>query len=126
MMDQIPWVSILEAAGKAGLSLSSSVKSSVGFLWPLAVRQSTVYAIADCVWGALLGAIGVFLLVFGMRVACRESDTWGNDDGCYSILTVVLGVIVLLVALVCLCCGGLRFANPQWYAIRDLINAIRP
>jgi hypothetical protein len=86
----------------------------------LAVRQVYTYAIMDVVVGVLLLAIGIPVL----------RSTWKNYESSYDFSLddaklVVSGLMVLIGTITSLASIRL-FLNPQWYAIKLMIETFIP
>jgi hypothetical protein len=123
-VNQVPWNDILVMFGKAGLALSEAVKGSIGFLWPMSVKQSLAYAAVDILVAAAFGIGGVVLEIVGAVLRKKDAASGNYDNYESAMFCTVVGFVAFAIMLIPLSFGVLRFLNPEWYAIKDLITIV--
>lgn len=91
-------------------------------LWAILLRQVYVFAIGDLVWGAILLIVGVVMIF----VSRRSYKKIANDSD-YAITTgvfVILTAFIFVWSALLLTNGMLFLANPQYYALMNIIQKL--
>lgn len=118
----------IEAIKEALAPLAKAIGESAEYVFALAIRQNSVYALRE----ALIIVVILVAFVLSTRIMrkaqaryfakCPKNDwpDWLDDQGYLAVLPAVTG-ITLSVFLATTDLWG-RLLNPEWYAITDLIS----
>lgn len=106
-------------------------------VWGIYVRQQVVYAINDLITQAFWIIVSVTALVIvgrwvGRYLRYREKgnpDAFEDQGTAVAVVSGIVGtlaIIALLVALTSIGPDVARLLNPQYYALQELIHALKP
>lgn len=91
-------------------------------LWALLIKQAYVESVAQLVAGLIILTAATVLIVIFKRAYSKASKYDGEGFMVGMILTPVLGYpLGLMLALF----GGMGMANPEYYALKDLIEMLK-
>jgi len=107
-------------------ALAARLGTTADHLWPVLVRQAFLHGVVLLVVGVLLG--GGLLLV--CRLSARRSWELGEkrefspQEGPLIAVAIVSGVVATVLLPLTLAGGVLRVLNPEFYALRYVLEAL--
>jgi len=108
-------------------SLAEKLGTTGAYLWQVLVRQGRVEGIADLVTAGLLGII-IFCLYKTIQLFHRKAEAEDTFDDFGWIVGQIIAGISLVLATVFLCValynGILEIANPEYYALHEVLQTI--
>jgi hypothetical protein len=117
--------SILGALEKAGITISSTAKETLLFIYPLAVKRQLICGWSTLICGSILIIISIILLIFFVQSYKKYVTLKTNH---YYNKSLVLGwsmSLLFLAGMIIVFCNIPRIISPEWYAIQDLIIQIQ-
>lgn len=140
-MKEVPWNMVMERIEQVGVQVTEGLKTGIEFTYPLAVRQVLV---GNGVWlglGILALIISIPLFIAGLKYYNKEIDgsnfkikydTWGDEKAVpiedYSFIYIpsFIGAgVAFIFGLLFTVHNVIRVLNPQWYAIKILIDTLK-
>jgi len=109
---------------QAILELINLVKSTSETLWSIAIHQVWVRSTAQLIWGIALGVLAFPLFSLGRKLFKKDQEEFGGPMP-ESFLTLTASLVFLVIALILLTSAAMGAANPEFYAIRVLLEAVR-
>ena len=118
-------------------NLSTRLGMASDHIYPLLVRQSYVTGFTAVFWCIIYICVMVWIFLYRKRAHYKKdldgNTAWdraklSNDEGLYITLVFILTItfIGFLVALITSFNTAVNsLANPEWYAIRELLSSIR-
>jgi len=106
--------------------LAAKIGAGVDYFWPLFVKQQAVDG-----WVSLIVVTGVFLvsLVYLILSRNRWHDTRANDISWYGVVGIC-AVFVLCISVAVFFVEGVsgvkQIMNPEYYAIKEIMQMIKP
>ncbi|MGI1828747.1 hypothetical protein ACRPLG_02625 [Bacillus safensis] len=116
--------------------LAAKLGVAAEHVYGVLVKQSYVFGIINIIVGAiLLAGFAVLLRLNYLIIAKGESPSWGEEEtiyyklrevGCGMLFIVIIIVTILAVifGMVALFSGIMQALNPEYYAIKEIIDTI--
>ncbi len=98
--------------------LATNLGLAVDHLWPVLIYQAQIGGWVRLGIGAFLAPVTVVL--WGIAYREQKKKYPSEDTLC---VTALLGVLCCLVGLLAVVCGCMHLLNPDFYALRYILNA---
>ena len=103
-------------------AVAKAVEKVAPHVWEILVRQATTQGAVDLALGVALVVAAVALFIVCFR-RLRSANSMDASD-CYAFVCLLV-IVPLFLGVMMARSGGLRAANPEYYAARELIEAAR-
>jgi hypothetical protein len=96
--------------------------------WRIAMRQVYLYGFLDLVWFIILSITGASLLIPSINYLkdCEKNDNYYDpEDNPLPIFGIVFGGVFITLAIFIGVSSIRWFVNPEWYAIKLIIDQVK-
>ncbi len=116
----------LERAVDLLAALASRLGTTVDHLWPILVRQAVYEGVRLLIVGVVLGGVLVVVCWGSVRRAWELGDKkeWSDQEGPMILVAILSGALAAILIPIMLSAGVLRILNPEFYALRFILEAI--
>ena len=115
-------------------SISDALQKVAPQAWEVAVHQQKMMGLKDMVVGLFFFIIGLISLYYLNKSIFKDVKAWaalvfdGPNPGYF-----ILYLVAFVSGMAALFCGGstasngfMKYTNPQYYAIKDLVEIVKP
>ncbi len=108
-------------------ALASKLGTTVEHLWEVLIRQAYISFWTDILYYLITAAIVLFAVKFSLK-AWRKSDesTWNDDE--WRMLPIGLCLFALILSIIAVVCVGdtvTKVANPEYWALKEVLATVK-
>jgi len=118
----ILWELLFKKLEEIGIIITEATKVGIEHFYPLALQRAVIIGWLDLGTAFLLGIFIIIAIIFLNRLMKKE-DRYNDHEATifFLIFSIVVATVFICVGI---CTGIIRILNPEWYAVKEIINLV--